>query len=98
MLAAALYAEAPFFNFLLAHGKHALEVLKDERRNLYQDATGLFDHVAPQPGSYRSRHRHWRDFPDLLTWPHLRAPLPVVRPLEANTVHRQLVDQDDRHQ
>jgi hypothetical protein len=55
VLADALYAEAHFFNFLLAHGKHALVVLKDERRNIYQDATGLFDHVAPQPGSCRSR-------------------------------------------
>jgi len=36
-----LYAEAPFFNFLLAHGKHALVVLKDERRNLYQDANWI---------------------------------------------------------
>ena len=25
-------------------------VLKDERRNLYQDVAGLFDHVAPQQG------------------------------------------------
>ena len=55
VLADALYATAPFFNFLLAHGKHALVVLKDEGRNLYQDAAGLFHHVAPQPGSYRSR-------------------------------------------
>ena len=37
VLADALYAQAPFFNFLLAHGKHALAVLKDERRDLYQD-------------------------------------------------------------
>ena len=47
-------AQAPFFNFLLAHGKHALAVLKDERRDLYQDIAGLFRHrVAPQPGRYR---------------------------------------------
>jgi hypothetical protein len=61
VLADALYAKAPFFNFLLAHGKHALVVLKEERRNLYQDVAGLFDHVAPQPGSYRSRPCHWWD-------------------------------------
>jgi hypothetical protein len=79
VLADALYAEAPFFNFLLAHGKHALVVLKDERRNLYQDAAGLFDHVAPKPGSYRSRQCHWWDFPDLLTWPQVRASVRVVR-------------------
>jgi len=33
VLADALYATAPFFNFLVDHGKHALVVLKDERRN-----------------------------------------------------------------
>jgi hypothetical protein len=43
VLADAAYAEAPFFNFLLAHGKHALVVLKDQRRNLYQDVAGLWD-------------------------------------------------------
>jgi hypothetical protein len=55
VLADALYAQVPFFNFLLAHGKHALVVLKDERRNLYQDVAGLFDSVAPQSLGYRSR-------------------------------------------
>ena len=40
VLADALYAKAPFFNFLLARGKHALVVLKEERRNLYQDVAG----------------------------------------------------------
>ena len=46
VLADALYAQAPFFNFLLEHRKHALVVLQDERRNLYQDAAGRFDAVA----------------------------------------------------
>ena len=82
VLADALYAEAPFFNFLLAHGKHALVVLKDERRNLYQDATGLWEQEAPQPGNYRSRQCRWWDFPDLLTWPQVQAPVRVVRSLE----------------
>jgi len=34
VLADALYAKAPFFNFLLAAGKHVLVVLKEERRDL----------------------------------------------------------------
>ena len=50
VLADALYATAPFFNFVIDRGKHVLSVLKDERRNLYQDAAGLFAHVAPQCG------------------------------------------------
>jgi len=33
-----------FFNFLLVHGKHALVVLKDERRNLYQDIRTQLDY------------------------------------------------------
>src|SRR5260370_1200745 len=98
VLADALYAEAPFFNFLLAQGKHVLVVLKDERRNLYQDAAGLFNHVAPKPGSYRSRQCHWWDFPDLLTWPQVRAPVRVVRSLETYTVRRQLDKHDDLQQ
>jgi len=98
VLADALYATAPFFNFLLAHGKHALVVLKDEGRNLYQDAAGLFHHVAPQPGSYRSRQCQWWDFPDLLTWPQVRASVRVVRSLETYTVRRQLDKQDDPQQ
>jgi hypothetical protein len=90
VLADALYAQAPFFNFLLAHGKHALVVLKDERRDLYQDVAGLFHHVAPQPGRYRSRQCSWWDFPDLLSWPQVQTPVRVVRSLESYAVCRQL--------
>jgi hypothetical protein len=89
VLADALYAKAPFFNFLLARGKHALVVLKEERRSLYQDVVGLFNHVAPQPGSYRSRQCQWWDFPDLLSWPQVQAPVRVVRSQETYTVRRQ---------
>src|SRR6266852_3848745 len=95
VLADALYARAPFFNFLLARGKHALVVLKEERRDLYQDVAGLFDHVAPQPGSYRSRQCNWWDFPDLLSWPQVQAPVRVVRSVETYTVRRQLDKQDE---
>jgi hypothetical protein len=59
VLADALYTTAPFFNFLLAHGKHALTVLKDERRNLLQDATALFASVSPLAGSFWNRTCLW---------------------------------------
>ena len=42
VLADSLYAQAAFLNFLLAHGKHAIVVLKDERRDFYRDAQSLF--------------------------------------------------------
>jgi hypothetical protein len=89
LLADALYAQAPFFNFLLAHRKHALVVLKDERRDLYQDAAGLFDQLAPQPGGYRGRQCRWWDFPDLRSWPQVHGSVRVIRSLETYGVRRQ---------
>jgi hypothetical protein len=86
----ALYATAPFFNFLIDHGKHVLSVLKDERRNLYQDAAGLFAHVPAQRGERRGRDCQWWDFADLVSWPQVKTPLRVVRSLETYSVRRQL--------
>ena len=95
VLADALYATAPFFNFLLAHGKHALTVLKDERRNLLQDVAGLFASVSPLAGSFRNRSCLWWDFPDLLSWPQVNTPVRVIRSLETHSVKRQLDGKDD---
>ncbi len=95
VLGDALYATAPFFNFLVARGKHALVVLKNENRNLYQDVTGLFGSVAPQEGSYRSRKCLWWDFPDLLSWPQVTTPVRVIRSLETYSVRRQLDGKDE---
>lgn len=94
LLADALYGTAPFFNFLIARRKHALVVLKDDRRNLYQDVAGLFDRVAPKPGTYRSRQCSWWDFPDLVSWPQVNAPMRVVRSLETYSVRRQIGKKD----
>ena len=90
VLADGLYATAPFFHFLLERRKHPLVVLKDERRNLYQDVAGLFDRVAPQVGEYRSRTCRWWDFPDLVSWPQVQAPVRVIRSLESYTVRGQV--------
>jgi hypothetical protein len=85
-----LYATAPFFNFVIDHGKQVLSVLKDDRRNLYQDAAGLFAHVPPQRGERRGRDCQWWDFPNLVSWPQVKVPLRVVRSLETYSVRRQL--------
>lgn len=90
VLADALYATATFFNFLTARRKHVLTVLKDQRRNLYQDAAGLFQAVAPIQGCYRSRQCQWWDLPGLLSWPEVHTPVRVVRSLENHSVRRQL--------
>ena len=95
-LADALYAQACFFNFLLAHGKHAWVVLKDERRDLYQDVQGLMALVQPRPGLYRSRPCRWWDFPDLSSWPQVKTRLRVIGSQETYSVRRQLTQEVER--
>jgi hypothetical protein len=90
LLADALYAVEPFLNFLLLHGKDALVVLKDERRNAYQDAVGLWAQQRPQLGSYASRNCQWWDIPNLLSWPEVKGATRVVRSEESWTVKPQL--------
>jgi DDE family transposase len=89
VLADALYAQAAFFNFLLSHGKHALVVLKDERRDLYQDSAALFSQMLPQPGTYRSRQCSWWDVSDFDSWSQVEVLLRVVRSQETYSVKRQ---------
>jgi hypothetical protein len=67
-----------------------LAVLKDERRNLFQDVAGLFDYVPPQLGSHGSRQCLWWDFPDRTSCPQVYAPVRVVRSLETCSVRRHL--------
>jgi hypothetical protein len=93
VLADGLYAQAPFFNFLLGHRKHALVVLKDPRRDLYQDAFGLFQLVAPKPGQFRSRDCQWQDVEDLRSWPQVQAPVRVVCSQECYSQRCQLTQQ-----
>ncbi len=93
VLADALYDVAPFLNFLLSHGKQALVVLKDEGRNPYQDAAGLWQQEEPQKGQYRSRGCLWWDFTDLLSWPEVKGSVRVVRSEESWTVKAQLTKQ-----
>jgi hypothetical protein len=98
VLADALYAEARFVNFLLSQRKHVLIVLKDERRDLYRDATALFVLQAPQAGRYRNRQCLWSDVQDLNTWPQVPAPLRVVRSQETYFVRRQLTGNLEQQQ
>ena len=90
VLADALYATAPVFNFLLARGQQILTVLKDDRRNLYQDAAAQFAVLAPVEGSLGSRKCLWWDLPGLLSWPQVNVPVRVIRSVESRSVRRQL--------
>ncbi|MEK7374449.1 MAG: transposase, partial [Thermodesulfobacteriota bacterium] len=89
----ALYADSRFFNWALEHGKDALAVLKDDRRDLLTDARALFDQ-APAVVVEDGRYRLW-DIPGFTTWPQVKQPVRVVRRQETRTVHRQLDDKDE---
>ena len=85
----ALYAEAPFFKFLLAHGKPVLPVLKDGWRDLYRDIAGLFGQVPPLSGRYRQRDCQRWDFLDLRSWLEVNGPVRVIRSMETYSIPRQ---------
>lgn len=89
LLADALYAEAPFINFLSSQRKHVLVVLKDDRRDIYQDVLALFKLQPPNRGQYRSRECLWWDVEELTSWPQVATPLRVVRSRETYFVRRQ---------
>lgn len=89
VLADAGYCEAPFINFLWSHHKYVLVVLKDERRDLYQDVLGLCKIHKPHEGGYRKRKCLWWDVQDLRTWPQVTNPMRVVRSQETYSVKRQ---------
>lgn len=89
VLADALYAQAPFVNYLWAHGKYVLIVLKQQGRDLYRDALALFELQEPTTGRYRGRDCLWWDVEDLTSWPQVTTPMRVVRSTESSTIKRQ---------
>ena len=92
----ALYANTEWFKFLLAHGKHALAVLKDNRPNLLADARTLFSVLPPIRDETlgKVRRRIW-DSDRFASWPELGPRVRVVRSLETRTVRRQLNQQQE---
>jgi len=98
----ALYLEAPFIREVLAAGKHIVIVLKQEARELYQDAAGLRALVEPQVLREEARTTRLWDLPALTSFPTLGRPVRVVW-AEEHTVtqrviggQRQPVEEDKR--
>ncbi len=81
----AIYLEAPFLKKVLAAGKHFVVVMKQEARELYQDADQLHRAVAPQViQDGRRTSRIW-DLPDLTTFTPLGRSVRVVWAEERTT-------------
>ena len=74
----ALYLEAPFLRQVLAAGKHVVVVLKQEARELYQDAEGLRAGSAPQIRTDGPRTTRLWDLPDLTSFTTLGRAVRVV--------------------
>jgi hypothetical protein len=86
----ALYADCRFFNWAINHGKHAMAVLKDDRRDLLKDARRLFEDIAPSLSQDRNVHRECWDLEGFTTWPQVQAPVRVVSSRETCSIRRQL--------
>lgn len=85
-----LYARADFFNHVKGLGKEALAVLKDEQRDLLQDAQALWAAVPPEVEEGASWRREVWDLSGFKTWPQCLHPVRVVRSRETRRVRRQL--------
>jgi len=86
----ALYADPRFFNWAVDHGKHALAVLKNDRRDLLQDAQRLFEDLPPTVVQDASPRRQCWDLEGFTTWPQVHVPVRVVRSHETRQARRQL--------
>lgn len=89
VMADGLYARAPFFKKVTAHGKHIIAVLKDERRELLRDAMGIFSQEQPILVRDGNITRQCWDVEDLTSWPQFGENVRVIRSLETTTRKRQ---------
>ena len=86
----ALYADPRFFHWAIQHGKHALAVLKNDRRDLLQDAQRLFEDIPPSRVQDRQVRRERWDLEGFTTWPRVNKPVRVIRSRETRSIRRQL--------
>ena len=86
----ALYTDPRFFHWALDHGKNAMAVLKNEGRDLLQEAQQLFTERPAQIIHEASGLQERWDLEGFRTWPQVRVPVRVVRCRQTQTVRRQL--------
>lgn len=92
VLADGLYAQAPFFKAVRKMNKHAIAVLKDERRDLTEDVRLLLPVIKPQSFNRGDNGKikvlAW-DIEELTTWKQVGQNVRVVRTEETRTIVRQ---------
>ncbi|MGI0084658.1 MAG: transposase [Nitrososphaerales archaeon] len=75
----ALYAKSTFFNKIIEHNKHAIAVLKDQRRELFKAAEDIFNDQVPQSFELRGTKIDCWDASDLRSWTQVKKPVRVIR-------------------
>jgi hypothetical protein len=95
VLVDALYLRSGFFKFLTDHGKDVVCVLKDERRDLMEDARSLFGREHPILINDGTVTREVWDIEGFTSWESLGRPVRVVRSLETKRVTRQLTGEEE---
>ena len=78
----AFYLQAPFVKKLLKYGLHLLIVLKQENRDLYQDAMGLCASVPAKITRVGTEEIKFWDLGAMQTWTQLEREVRVVRSIE----------------
>jgi len=89
ILADGLYLRANFFKLALKHGKEVIAVLKDERRDLFKDAQGLFKAENSHVYQCGKVKRECWDIEHFTSWEQLGREVRVVRSLETSRNKRQ---------
>lgn len=96
VLGDALYADSRFFNYILGKGKDAMAVLKDDRRDLLEDARNLFEQMPPVIANQgKTRTAQW-DIEGFTSWPQVHQSVRVVASNETRTVKRQIDGRDEQ--
>lgn len=96
ILADGLYARANFFKLALKYGKNVIAVLKDDRRDLLQDAIGIFNNIEPTVNQCGRTHRQCWDIEHFTSWPQVDREVRVVRSLETTTIRRQMSGEEEQ--
>lgn len=96
VVADGLYAQAPFFKTVIAHGKQVIAVLKDDRRDLLQDAMGIFRQEQPVVFQQDGVIRQCWDIEGFNSWTSFGHEARVVRSVETTTVCRQKTGEKEK--
>jgi hypothetical protein len=89
VIADGLYARANFFNIVLEAGKDIIAVLKDDRRDLLQDALSLFSVEGSVIMKCGNTSKECWDIEGFNTWTQIDKKVRVVKSNETTEVKRQ---------